>query len=98
MRKFFLIALVTLGASFAGTSFAQAQTSHSATSQSSSIDGATLEHIYEAVACNSDMCISEAREAYAEGRMEIQKADDVYLVTVVDADGGIMDVVIADNL
>lgn len=55
---------------------------------STELDSGTLERIFESVACETGMCMGEVRDAYAEGRVEVEKEGNEYLVTVVDTDGG----------
>ncbi len=95
MRKIFWIALVALCASSAPIAYVQAE--NVVVAKAGDLDPATLERIYEAVSCETGMCVGEVRDAYAEGRMEVEKEADAYHVTVLDGGGDILVIVILDN-
>ncbi len=95
MRKLFWIALVALGASSAPIGAVQAETV--VVAEASDLDPVTLERIYGAVSCATGMCVGAVRDAYAEGRMEVEKEADAYRVTVLDGGGDVLVIVILED-
>ncbi len=96
MRKLLWIALVALVASSAPIGYVQAEIV--VVAKGGDIDQATLKRIYMAVSCETGMCVQEARDAYAEGRMEIEKEPNSYRVTIAEGGGGsILEVIIEDD-
>lgn len=87
MRNSLLIALVMLCASIAVVPTIHAQPPV-CVALSNDIDAATLEHLLEAVACETGQCLANVRAAYAEGQMEIQKDTDGYRISLQNAEGG----------
>ena len=96
MRKLFLIALVTLGASFQGGLYAVDLPSACVVA-SGEIDAATLERIFEAVACETGSCVAEVRALYADDAFTVEKEGDFYVVKVVDG-GGLSTILIEEGI
>ena len=82
-----LVALVALAA-FTGSVQAHHSLLAPQSIESQDIDPRLLDQIIEAVVCQTGMTCCEAREAFYEGDMEIEKTADGYQVRVLDADGG----------
>jgi len=93
-----LVALVALVA-FTGSVQASFSLPAPQSTESQDIDPRLLDEIVEAVAGQCDLTCCEVREAYAAGRMDVEKTEDGYQVQVLDADGGgLLVVVFEENL
>gem|GEM_PF-2973703 len=101
MRNLILIALVAMGMSFQGevcatTANAQFQTS---IQESSPVDDATLEAVFNNVAAHSNFSVEELWSGYGQGTIQVAQINFTqYAVTISDLSEGIIDIVISDNL
>ncbi len=82
-----LVALVALAA-FMGSVQAYSMSPILHATESQDIDPRLLDQLVEAVAGSCDLTCCEVREAYAEGRVEVEKMGNGYQVRVLEADGG----------
>ena len=87
--------MVALVASSAPIGYVQAETVEVV--YASHIDEATLECIFEAVACETGMCIDTVREQYTQGEIIIEKQANGYRVMTSDG-GSILENLLEDNL
>ena len=92
-----LVALVALAA-FTGS----VQAIHAApipqVIEAQDTDPRLVEQLIEAVAGQCDLTCCEVREAYAEGRMDVEKIEDGYRVQVVEKGGTGITVIILDEV
>ena len=65
--------------------------------ESQDIDPRLLDQLVEAVAGQCDLTCCEVREAYAEGRMDVEKTENGYVVSVQTVDGGGLVIGIEDS-
>jgi len=56
--------------------------------ESQDIDPRLVDELVEKVAGQCELSACEVREAYAEGRMEVEIIDNGYQVRIVEEDGG----------
>ncbi len=91
-----LIALVAFVA-FTGS----VQSNHAApipqVTESQDIDPRLLDQLVEAIAGQCNLTGCEVREAYAEGRMEVEKLENGYEVRVLESDGGGLAIVLIEE-
>ncbi len=95
----FYLALVAVCAAFTGPVQATLSVPFPTETRTSKMDPALLEYIFEGVVQQTEYTYSEVREMYAEDRMKIYKGEQVYVVELLDADGGGLAILeIEDNL
>lgn len=96
MKLKLFVALVAVLAAFTGSVHAEMTVPPLQVTESQDIDPRLVDQISEAVAARCELTCCEVRDAYYEGRMEIEKVSDGYVVSVQTVDGGIATVVIDD--
>ena len=101
MRKVLFVALVALCAAFQGEVCAEnsmVQELSTVTFTGNRIGEVQLEWIFNQVVDQTGMTYSEVRSLYEQGKMDIDKVEEGYLVTLeIQTEGGLTDILIGSG-